>query len=129
MGCAGIEVDKIQTPNGKAKQFKAPLMSNLAVGKEFRRKGIAEDLVVAAETLARKEWGYSECFLYVEKKNAPAVKLYRKLGYRKEWEDDTAKTLVPTENGSVVTSPTVIVCMRKDLGGGLGNFFGRLIPF
>lgn len=125
MGCAGIEVTRITTPNGRsASPIAAPLMSNLAVGKKFRRRGLAEDLVKAAEALARKEWGCDECYLYVEKQNKAAVKLYRKLGYVSQWEDDTATTLVPTARGSVVSAPTIIVCMKKNLGGSLfGRFF------
>ena len=84
MGCAGVEVCRVETPNGKAAQSPSPLMSNLAVGKKFRRKGIAEDLVRAVEDLVRKEWGYNSCYLFVEKRNVPGVKLYRKLGYKVE---------------------------------------------
>ena len=124
MGCAGIEVDSVQKSDGRGQSVRAPLMSNLAVGRKFRRKGLAEDLVEAAEMLARKEWGYNEVFLYVEKKNTPAVRLYKKMGYRKYWEDDTAKTLIPTEGGQLKTAPTVIVCMKKRLGG-----LSRWLPF
>eukprot|EP00957_Ditylum_brightwellii_P116958 8921358-Ditylum_brightwellii.AAC.1 len=92
-------------------------MSNLAVNRNFRRRGVAEDLVKAAEELARREWGYNECYLYVEKQNVPAVKLYRKLGYRPIWEDDSAKTLLPTESGKVKNVSTTIVCMKKRVGG------------
>ena len=124
MGCAGVEVDTISKADGRGERFKAPLMSNLAVGKKFRRKGLAEDLVRAAEVIARKEWGYDECYLYVEKRNTPAVKLYRKLGYRTVWEDDKAKTLIPLESGKLSTAPTVILCMKKKLNGP-----GRWLPF
>ncbi len=124
MGCAGIEVSTISTPNGKSVSVAMPLMSNLAVGKKFRRRGLAEDLVKAAEELARKEWGYDECYLYVEKQNIAAMKLYRKLGYVPQWEDGSASTLVPTQRGSIVSAPTTIVCMKKRLGGGL---FGRFL--
>jgi ribosomal protein S18 acetylase RimI-like enzyme len=124
-GCAGIEVSEIKTPNGRSAQFKAPLMSNLAVGRNVRRKGIAEDLVQATEDLALKEWGYTECYLFVEKMNKPALKLYQKLGYKIQWEDDTATTLLPTVKGTVVSAPTIILCMKKRLGGGIfGNLFG-----
>merc|ERR1712071_230371 len=102
-GCAGIEVSRISTPNGKSTRFPAPLMSNLAVGRKFRRKGVAEELVKATEKLAYKQWGYEECFLYVEKRNKPAVKLYRKLGYKVQWEDDTGTTLTPKPNGAVIS--------------------------
>lgn len=109
----------------------APLMSNLAISKRYRRKGLAEDLVRAAEAIARKEWGYDACYLYVEQRNAPAVKLYQKLGYRTVWEDDAATTLLPTEDGRVANGKTTILCMRKGLGGGpawgdwLGGAAGR----
>ncbi len=126
MGCAGIEVSKISTPNGKSTQFAAPLMSNLAVGKNYRRRGLAEDIVRATEDVAYKRWGYDECYLYVEKENSAAVRLYKKLGYVEQWEDCTATTLIPTERGNVVSRPTTIVCMKKRLGGGIfGNFLGR----
>ena len=87
---------------------------------------LAEDLAKAAEIIARKEWGYDDCYLYVEKRNIPAIKLYKKLGYKTLWEDDTATTLLPTEDGSrVVNGKTTIVCMKKNLGGSLfGNLFG-----
>ncbi len=123
-GCAGIEVSKISTTNGRSVDFPAPLMSNLAVGKNYRRRGLAEDLVKAAEEMALKEWGYGECYLYVEKKNTPALKLYKKLGYKVQWEDDTATSLTPTAKGNVTSVPTVILCMKKTLGKGLlGRFF------
>ena len=84
MGCAGVEVCRMETPNGKAAQNPSPLMSNLAVCKNFHRKGITEDLVRAAEDLVRKEWGYNSCYLFVEKRNVPGMTFYRKLGYKVE---------------------------------------------
>lgn len=126
MGCVGIEVENLVPPNSDSILSPAPFMSNLAVSKEFRRRGIAEDLVIAAEKIARKEWGYEECFLFVEKKNKPAIKLYKKLGYRKEWEDDTANTLTPLANGTIKNELTVVLCMKKNLNGG---FLRRLLPF
>lgn len=125
MGCAGIEVDIVKDPN---KSFdagiEAPLMSNVAVGKKFRRKGIAEDLVKKAEEVAI-EWGYSDIYLLVERQNSPAIKLYSKAGYRKVWEDGSATTLIPSKSG-LKSVPTVISCMRKKMGGGL---FSNFLPF
>jgi RimJ/RimL family protein N-acetyltransferase len=117
VGCAGIEVDRIATPNGQSLPAPAPLMSNLAISKAYRRKGLAEDLVRAVENLARKEWGYEEFFLYVEKRNIPAVRLYRKLGYNNLWEDDTARTLIPTSRGGLESIPTTLICMKKSVKG------------
>jgi len=82
--------------------------------------------VAKAEELARKQWGYDECYLYVEKQNVAAVKLYKKLGYRVVWEDGDAKTLLPTEGGQLINADTVIVCMKKRLGAGV---LGRFLPF
>ena len=125
IGCAGVEVETIKKMDGYDGSFQGPIMSNLAISKKYRRKGLAEDLVKAAEMIARKEWGYDECFLYVEKRNVPAVKLYSKLGYKTLWEDDTATTLLPTNDGRVKNGQTTILCMKKNLGGGLfGGLFG-----
>jgi len=110
IGCAGVEYDTT---------FTAPLMSNLAISRSYRRKGLAESLVKATELIAQKEWGYDDVYLYVEKRNAPAVKLYKKLGYRTLWEDDSATTLLPMKDGKVANGKTTIVCMKKRLGGGL----------
>jgi len=127
-GCAGIEVSKIPDQNLKSLKTlaTAPLMSNLAVGKQFRRKGIAEKLVTEVERMVRYEWGYEDCYLYVEERNKAAVRLYQKLGYKKLWIDKEATTLLPSANGKLQTSNTNIICMRKRLDIG---FFGRLWPF
>jgi ribosomal protein S18 acetylase RimI-like enzyme len=127
VGCAGVEVTPIPKGKLRANQgARSPLMSNLAVSHEYRRKGIAEKLVKEAERVARYEWGYDDIFLYVEERNVAAVKLYQKLGYRKIWADDEATTLLPTTNGKLKTAATKIVCMKKRLDKGL---FGRLLPF
>ena len=126
-GCAGIEVSGI--PNKSLKSpiaTTAPLMSNLAVGREFRRKGIAEKLVTEVERLVQYEWGHNDCYLYVEERNKAAVKLYQKLGYKKIWVDKEATTLLPSTNGRLQNSSTNIVCMRKRLNMGL---LGRIWPF
>ena len=117
-------VDKVKKMDGYDGSITGPVMSNLAIGRSYRRKGLAEDLVRATENIARKEWGYDECYLYVEKRNTPAIKLYKKLGYSFMWEDPTATTLLPTSDGRVASGKTTIVCMKKKLGGGLfANLF------
>ena len=126
-GCAGIEVSGIPKKSLKSQiATTAPLMSNLAVGREFRRKGIAEKLVTEVERIVQYEWGYNDCYLYVEERNRAAVKLYQKLGYKKQWVDKDATTLLPSTNGQLQNSPTNIVCMRKRLNLGL---LGRIWPF
>ena len=86
MGCAGIEVNLIKSPNSMSDSITAPLMvcielyllfilwflfyvrissytyldlikSNVAVGRNFRRRGIAEDLIKETENIV-SAWGY-----------------------------------------------------------------------
>ena len=149
VGCCGIELDKI--PSGPKSQTTArgsttttgssssssstiaPLMSNLAVGKKYRRLGVARDMVDAAETLVRKTWGMDEVYLYVEQRNVPAVRLYQTLGYRTVWTDAAATTLVPAaaedgrNGGGMAQVPTTLLCMRKSLTK-RGGIFGRFFP-
>lgn len=97
--------------------IQGPVMSNLAISPNYRRRGLAEDLVKSCENIARKEWGFENCYLYVEGQNIPACKLYEKLGYSVIWTDDTAMTLLPTKDGSgLMNGRTTIVCMKKTLG-------------
>jgi len=115
VGCAGVEVDAIPdgSINGPVVK-RAPLMSNLAISRKYRRRGLAEELVEAVEDRCR-DWGYDECYLYVEKCNPAAIGLYRKLGYRRLWQDGNARTLVPSTSGDIRNQGTVIVCMMKRL--------------
>jgi GNAT superfamily N-acetyltransferase len=126
IACAGVEVDRIPM-NGSLKSpsetISAPLMSNLAVSRNYRRRGLAEKMVRAVEVRVRKEWGYQECFLYVEERNRAAFQLYQKLGYRKVWRDTDASTLLPTTSGDLRSAKTVIVCMKKKLDA---NLFERM---
>ena len=130
LGCAGIEVSDVKRMDGYDSVIRdVPVMSNLAVGREYRRRGIAEGLVRYAEGVASGEWGYgdgSACYLYVEGRNRPALKLYEKLGYVEVWEDGDATTLSPGGAGELTSGMTTIVCMRRELGGGMfGNLFRR----
>lgn len=59
-----------------------PLLSNLAVAPEYRRRGIARRLLELAEVTAREAMGFDELLLKVEQTNAPARELYRQLGYK-----------------------------------------------
>jgi GNAT superfamily N-acetyltransferase len=141
VGCCGIEVDTIYEgglfSNDKNRPIRtvAPVMSNVAVGKAYRRKGIAEVLVNRAERTARLEWGYKEIYLYVEERNTPAVRLYRKLGYRPVWKDTTATALQPLEeeDGYVGMKqvPTTLICMRKILSPSSSSLWGMItrLPF
>jgi ribosomal protein S18 acetylase RimI-like enzyme len=115
IACAGVEVEGIPrcSLRGSRSESRAPLMSNLAVSSRYRRRGLAEALVRAVEEVCA-DWGHDSCFLYVERRNPAAVRLYQKLGYSIVWEDDGATTMLPTAAGELRNTPTVIVCMRKE---------------
>ena len=125
IGCAGMEVQEISPPDGQSKKkqpasitspiVRAPLMSNVAVSKDFRRRGIGEALVKEAENIAQYQWGFTDMYLFVEQRNRSAIKLYQKLGYAKQWVDPDAKTLLPSKSGKLEEDSTKIVCMRKRL--------------
>lgn len=126
LGIVGIEVDSIRLdPEDPSDTISAPLMSNLAISKAFRRRGLAERLVAGAERVVRD--GSLNCdneslYLYVEQRNRPAVKLYQKLGYRIQWKNPNAESASPTKSGSLQTTTTTVLCMKKQLIGG-NRFF------
>ncbi|KKD35070.1 GNAT family N-acetyltransferase [Limnoraphis robusta] len=62
-----------------ARQF--PYLSNLAVHPQYRRLGVAQQLLSRCEAIAR-QWGYSQLYLHVLENNSPAKRLYFKAGYR-----------------------------------------------
>jgi ribosomal protein S18 acetylase RimI-like enzyme len=125
IACAGVELDQIRAGSRQGPVLDtAPLMSNLAVSRSYRRRGLAEELVKAVERHCKYTWGYTECYLYVEERNKGAVKLYQKLGYRTIWKDTEAQTLLPTDEGSLQQVTTTLLCMRKNLNGGFWNLFG-----
>lgn len=56
-------------------------LSNLAVQVSCRRRGVARQLLKAAEQLAL-EWGFQELYLHVMADNARARSLYKNMGYQ-----------------------------------------------
>jgi ribosomal protein S18 acetylase RimI-like enzyme len=68
-------------------------ISNLAVSKEWRRKGVAQELLVECEEIARS-WGYKELYLHVMADNDRGRNLYQKLGYELVTAD-FARTMIP----------------------------------
>ena len=60
-----------------------PYLSNLAVHPEYRRQGVAQQLLSSCEQTVR-EWGFSEVYLHVLENNHAARQLYYQAGYRLE---------------------------------------------
>ena len=90
-----------------------PVVANLAVRPEARRRGIAKKLMKEVELLV-SQWGYQEVWLLVEKDNKKARKLYSRLGYqpKREEDDDSYKAV----EGRIMKVDVVNVYMRKSLG-------------
>ncbi|HEY9625374.1 MAG TPA: GNAT family N-acetyltransferase [Crinalium sp.] len=55
-------------------------LSNLAVKQEYRRQGVARQLLLACERIAL-DWGYKDLYLHVLEDNLPARRLYLGSGY------------------------------------------------
>ena len=60
-----------------------PYIANLAVRPDYRRQGIAKQLLLACEATAR-DWGFQDIYLHVLDDNQPARQLYQQLGYFSE---------------------------------------------
>lgn len=58
-------------------------LSNLAVREDCRRQGIANQLLLGCEQIAR-QWGFCDIYLHVLDNNIQANNLYRKLNYQTE---------------------------------------------
>ena len=92
------------------------VLSNLAVGKKARRKGIGRALCDEVEALA-DDWGFSETHLLVESENTAARTLYeKKLGYKLVSTNVAASALrVDFETGAFVQVQQDTLIMAKKL--------------
>ena len=63
----------------KTQQY--PYIFNLAVHPQWRRRGVAKQLLLAAEQTV-KQWGFSRLYIHVLEDNQPASNLYDRIGYR-----------------------------------------------
>lgn len=70
-----------------------PYLSNLAVHPDYRRRGVAQQLLLACERLAL-EWGFQDLYLHVLENNYQARRLYFKLGYRLHQVDWSLSSLL-----------------------------------
>eukprot|EP00568_Trieres_chinensis_P004927 CAMPEP_0183293428 /NCGR_PEP_ID=MMETSP0160_2-20130417/2116_1 /TAXON_ID=2839 ORGANISM="Odontella Sinensis, Strain Grunow 1884" /NCGR_SAMPLE_ID=MMETSP0160_2 /ASSEMBLY_ACC=CAM_ASM_000250 /LENGTH=288 /DNA_ID=CAMNT_0025454543 /DNA_START=101 /DNA_END=967 /DNA_ORIENTATION=- len=76
-------VDVDARPSNRRDAPPRPYLSDLAVRKEWRRKGIATHLVVRCEEKT-KEMGYDHMYLRVEQSNDAALNMYEKMDYVKQ---------------------------------------------
>ncbi len=75
-----VEIALRSLPSG-GHSHQYPYISNLAVSPNFRRRGIARQLLLSCEPIAL-EWGFKEIYLHVLENNDQAKQLYWSLGYR-----------------------------------------------
>jgi ribosomal protein S18 acetylase RimI-like enzyme len=71
---------------------RTPVLSHLQVLAEYRRRGVATEIMAAAENFVRRR-GRTRIALGVNLDNEVAYGLYRQLGYR-EWDREIINTFV-----------------------------------
>ena len=125
VGACGLQV-LILTPNGRGENQlrtrrdwqaakERPILANLVVSSDRRRRGLGRSLMAECEAVAC-EWGFEEMLLKVEPGNADAVRLYRDCGYAEVGELEAEKPRASGFGlGFVRWQPTSLLCMRKQL--------------
>jgi len=88
-----------------------PVISNLIVSSEMRRKGIAKLLTIRAEKIA-KSFSYKNIYLFVNVENIPAIRLYKSRGY-KSIGDKTEATRIVFQNNRFRNIECVNIMMKK----------------
>ena len=68
-------------------------LSNLAVREDWRRQGVAHQLLAASEQQAT-DWGFQELYLHVMADNGRALRLYEKMGYQMMQVETTILSLL-----------------------------------
>lgn len=66
-------------------------LANLAVHPDYRRQGIAQQLIKACETITL-DWGFHDLYLHVMEDNKEARHLYHKAGFRLFRAENTSLT-------------------------------------
>ncbi len=61
-------------------QPRRPYIANVAVEAHHRRRGLAQQMLLACEYIGQT-WGCQRLYLHVATDNPPAIALYRKIGY------------------------------------------------
>jgi len=65
-----------------------PYIFNLAVHPQWRRRGVAKQLLHASEQIV-KQWGFSRLYMHVLEDNQPALRLYDGVGYKLHSQEGT----------------------------------------
>lgn len=76
-------IERGWSKRGKLMPTRLTHIVSIAVMKDYRRKGIAENLIKKSMKKGREKYGASEVYLEVRVSNEPAVNLYLKLDFEK----------------------------------------------
>jgi len=82
VGYVMCRVERIFSKLDFLKVKRAGHIVSLAVLPEYRRRGIAEELMRRSLKALKFEYGCDEAYLEVRVSNLPAIELYRKLGFQ-----------------------------------------------
>lgn len=93
-----------------------PMLNALGVSAPYRRRGIATELILHAERLARDR-GHRAVGLGVDVDNAGARRLYDRLGYR-DWGHGTVPSqwTWTSDNGQAIREDELLLMLVKPLG-------------
>ena len=108
VGVITLECDDI---NINEKKENHPVISNLIVSSQMRRKGIAKLLTVSAEKIV-KSFAYKNIYLFVNVENIAAIKLYKSRGY-KSIGDKKEATRIVFQNNRFRNVECVNIMMKK----------------
>jgi len=93
---ASLEICMRYVPNKNHREFwmvrdmqQYPYVFNLAVHPHWRRRGVAKQLLLAAEQTV-KQWGFSRLYMHVLEDNQAARNLYDGIGYRLHIQEGAA---------------------------------------
>ena len=106
-----------ETSNTRKKNARMrPIIENLSVHPNYRRKGVGVQLVNACEN-AVQSWipKHEEIYAQVEEGNAPAINLFRQCGYTSLFVDPTCRKV--TLDGTLFAENTIVskIMLRKFL--------------
>jgi len=99
IGCVAVDLENLVDLNTLDRCPNSPVMSNLAVDKQFRGRGVATKLVDAIERKVKEDRLGDSLYLKVDVSNTKARNLYKKRGYREIWKE-SATTMEPSMNDS-----------------------------
>ena len=85
----------------KPKAAPRPYMCNLAVGKNWRSRGIAKALIFECERKAHG-WGKEYIYLRVRWKNKAAIGLYNSIGYVEQIETGSRKNIKKRSDDDII---------------------------